>query len=164
MQLKKLELYGFKSFSDKTRVEFDKGITAIVGPNGSGKSNIVDAIQWVLGEQSVKNLRGSKMEDVVFKGSDKRKANGFAEVTLTLDNSDEKLPISFAEVQVSRRLYRSGESVYMINGAECRLKDITNLFMDSGIGKYGYSIIGQCRVSFVSQVILQNMMNPQLNR
>ncbi len=147
MQLKKLELYGFKSFSDKTRVEFDKGITAIVGPNGSGKSNIVDAIQWVLGEQSVKNLRGSKMEDVVFKGSDKRKANGFAEVTLTLDNSDEKLPISFAEVQVSRRLYRSGESVYMINGAECRLKDITNLFMDSGIGKYGYSIIGQGRVS-----------------
>ena len=147
MQLKKLELYGFKSFSDKTRVEFDKGITAIVGPNGSGKSNIVDAMLWVLGEQSVKTLRGSKMEDVVFKGSDKRKANGFAEVSLTLDNSDEKLPLSYAEIQVTRRLYRSGESKYLINGTECRLKDITNLFMDSGVGKYGYSIIGQGRVA-----------------
>ncbi len=147
MQLKKLEIYGFKSFSDKTVIEFDKGITGIVGPNGSGKSNIVDAVMWVLGEQSVKTLRGSKMEDVVFKGSDKRKPNGFAEVSITLDNEDGKLPISFNEVSISRRLYRSGESRYCINGAECRLRDITNLFMDSGVGKYGYSIIGQGRVS-----------------
>ncbi len=147
MQLKKLELYGFKSFSDRTSIEFDKGITGVVGPNGSGKSNIVDSVMWVLGEQSAKNLRGAKMDDVVFKGSDKRKPNGFAEVTLTLDNSDNALPINFAEVQVSRRLYRSGESRYCINGADVRLKDITNLFLDSGVGKYGYSIIGQGRVS-----------------
>ena len=147
MQLKKLEIYGFKSFSDRTVIEFDKGITGIVGPNGSGKSNIVDSVMWVLGEQSVKNLRGSRMEDVVFKGSDKRKPNGFAEVSITLDNSDGTLPINFNEVSISRRLYRSGESRYCINGAECRLKDITSLFLDSGIGKYGYSIIGQGRVS-----------------
>lgn len=147
MQLKKLEIYGFKSFSDRTVIEFDKGITGIVGPNGSGKSNIVDSVMWVLGEQSVKNLRGSRMDDVVFKGSDKRKPNGFAEVAITLDNSDGTLPINFSEVSISRRLYRSGESRYCINGAECRLKDITSLFLDSGIGKYGYSIIGQGRVS-----------------
>lgn len=147
MQLKKLELYGFKSFSDKTVIELDKGITGIVGPNGCGKSNIVDSVMWVLGEQSVKQLRGSKMDDVVFKGSDKRKPNGFAEVSITLDNSDGVLPINFNEVLISRRLYRSGESSYKINGAECRLKDITALFMDSGVGKYGYSIIGQGRVS-----------------
>ena len=147
MQLKKLELYGFKSFSDKTVIEFDKGITGIVGPNGCGKSNIVDSVMWVLGEQSVKNLRGSRMDDVVFKGSDKRKPNGFAEVSITLDNSDGVLPISYNEVNISRRLYRSGDSLYRINGTECRLKDITSLFLDSGIGKYGYSIIGQGRVS-----------------
>ncbi len=147
MQLKKLEIYGFKSFSDKTVIEFDKGITGIVGPNGCGKSNIVDSVMWVLGEQSVKNLRGSRMDDVVFKGSDKRKPNGFAEVSITLDNSDGVLPISYNEVLISRRLYRSGESLYRINGAECRLKDITSLFLDSGIGKYGYSIIGQGRVA-----------------
>lgn len=147
MQLKKLELYGFKSFSDKTVIEFDKGITGIVGPNGCGKSNIVDSVMWVLGEQSVKNLRGSRMDDVVFKGSDKRKPNGFAEVSITFDNSDGTLPISYNEVLISRRLYRSGESLYKINGSECRLKDITSLFLDSGIGKYGYSIIGQGRVS-----------------
>lgn len=147
MQLKKLEIYGFKSFSDRTVIEFDKGITGIVGPNGSGKSNIVDSVMWVLGEQSIKNLRGSRMDDVVFKGSDKRKPNGFAEVSITLDNSDGTLPINFNEVSISRRLYRSGESRYCINGAECRLKDITSLFLDSGIGKYGYSIIGQGRVS-----------------
>lgn len=147
MQLKKLELYGFKSFSDKTVIEFDKGITGIVGPNGCGKSNIVDSVMWVLGEQSVKNLRGSRMDDVVFKGSDKRKPNGFAEVSVTFDNSDGTLPISYNEVLISRRLYRSGESLYKINGSECRLKDITSLFLDSGVGKYGYSIIGQGRVS-----------------
>lgn len=147
MQLKKLELYGFKSFSDKTVIEFDKGITGIVGPNGCGKSNIVDSVMWVLGEQSVKNLRGSRMDDVVFKGSEKRKPNGFAEVSITFDNSDGTLPISYNEVLISRRLYRSGESLYRINGSECRLKDITSLFLDSGVGKYGYSIIGQGRVS-----------------
>lgn len=147
MQLKKLELYGFKSFSDKTVIEFDKGITGIVGPNGCGKSNIVDSVMWVLGEQSVKNLRGSRMDDVVFKGSDKRKPNGFAEVSITFDNSDGTLPISYNEVLISRRLYRSGESLYKINGSECRLKDITSLFLDSGVGKYGYSIIGQGRVA-----------------
>lgn len=147
MQLKKLELYGFKSFSDKTVIEFDRGITGIVGPNGCGKSNIVDSVMWVLGEQSVKNLRGSRMDDVVFKGSDKRKPNGFAEVSITFDNSDGTLPISYNEVLISRRLYRSGESLYKINGSECRLKDITSLFLDSGVGKYGYSIIGQGRVS-----------------
>ncbi len=147
MQLKKLELYGFKSFSDKTVIEFDKGITGIVGPNGCGKSNIVDSVMWALGEQSVKNLRGSRMDDVVFKGSDKRKPNGFAEVSITFDNSDGALPISYNEVLISRRLYRSGESLYRINGAECRLKDITSLFLDSGVGKYGYSIIGQGRIA-----------------
>ena len=128
-------------------LDFTDGITCIVGPNGSGKSNVADAVRWVLGEQSVKTLRGSKMDDVVFKGSDKRKPNGFAEVSITLDNSDGVLPISYNEVNISRRLYRSGDSLYRINGTECRLKDITSLFLDSGIGKYGYSIIGQGRVS-----------------
>lgn len=146
MFLKRLELQGFKSFADKTQIEFQSGITGVVGPNGSGKSNISDAIRWVLGEQSVKSLRGSKMEDVVFAGTDKRKPLGFAEVTLVLDNSEKDLPIEYSEVSVTRRVFRSGESEYYINKNSCRLKDIKELFMDTGVGKDGYSIIGQGRI------------------
>lgn len=143
MFLKSLEVRGFKSFADKTELRFDKGITAVVGPNGSGKSNVSDAVRWVLGEQSAKTLRGSKMEDIIFTGTQYRKAIGIANVSLTLDNSDESLPIDFNEVKVTRRIYRSGESEYLINNTACRLKDVVNLFMDTGIGKEGYSLIGQ---------------------
>ncbi|MBO4927045.1 MAG: chromosome segregation protein SMC [Clostridiales bacterium] len=146
MHLKKLEIQGFKSFPEYTLIEFDKGMTAIVGPNGSGKSNVTDAIRWVLGEQSVKTLRGSKMEDVIFNGTQSRRALNFAEVSMTLDNSDGILPIEYYEVQITRRLYRSGESEYQINHVNCRMKDILQLFMDTGLGKDGYSIIGQGRV------------------
>ncbi|HAU50234.1 MAG TPA: chromosome segregation protein SMC, partial [Clostridiales bacterium] len=146
MHLKKLEIQGFKSFPEYTLIEFDKGMTAIVGPNGSGKSNVTDAIRWVLGEQSVKTLRGSKMEDVIFNGTQSRRAMNFAEVSMTIDNSDGILPIEFYEVQITRRLYRSGESEYQINHVNCRMKDILQLFMDTGLGKDGYSIIGQGRV------------------
>ncbi len=146
MRLKKLEIQGFKSFADKTDIEFKDGITAIVGPNGSGKSNISDAIRWVLGEQSVKNLRGSKMEDIIFAGTSKRKALGYAEVTITFDNKSGSIPIEYSEVAVTRRMFRSGESEYYINKNSCRLKDIRELFMDTGIGKDGYSIIGQGRI------------------
>lgn len=146
MYLKKIEMQGFKSFADKTEIEFKNDITAIVGPNGSGKSNISDAIRWVLGEQSIKSLRGNKMEDIIFSGTYKRKALGYAEVTITLDNSDQTLPIDYREVAVSRRMFRSGESEYYINKNSCRLKDVKELFMDSGIGKDGYSIIGQGRI------------------
>ena len=146
MYLKRLELQGFKSFADKTTLEFKPGITAVIGPNGSGKSNISDAIRWVLGEQSVKTLRGSKLEDVIFAGTQARKPVSFAEVTITLDNSDNKLPIDYSEVTVTRRVYRSGESEFYINKNQCRLKDIVELFMDTGIGRDGYSIIGQGRI------------------
>lgn len=146
MYLKRLELQGFKSFPEKIKLDFNKGITAVVGPNGSGKSNISDAVRWVLGEQSVKNLRGSKMEDVIFSGTQNRKPLGFAEVSLIIDNSDNKLNVEFLEVKVTRRVFRSGESDYLINGSSCRLKDIHELFMDTGIGKEGYSIIGQGRI------------------
>lgn len=146
MKLTKLELQGFKSFADKTEIIFLDGITTIVGPNGSGKSNISDAIRWVIGEQSAKNLRGSKMEDVIFAGTEARKKIGFAEVSMYLDNSDGSLPIDYNEVIVTRRVYRSGESNYLINGTECRLKDIQGLFMDTGLGKDGYSIISQGKV------------------
>ncbi|MBP5493234.1 MAG: chromosome segregation protein SMC [Clostridiales bacterium] len=146
MHLKKLEIQGFKSFPEYTLIEFDRGMTAIVGPNGSGKSNVTDAIRWVLGEQSVKTLRGSKMEDVIFNGTQSRRAMNFAEVSMTLDNSDGILPIEYYEVQITRRLYRSGESEYQINHVNCRMKDIQQLFMDTGLGKDGYSIIGQGRV------------------
>ena len=146
MILKKLEMYGFKSFADRIEIEFDKGITAIVGPNGSGKSNVADAIRWVLGEQSAKSLRGSKMEDIIFSGTQQRKPLGFAEVSLTLDNSGHTLPVDFTEVTITRRLFRSGESEYYINRSSCRLKDIIELFMDTGVGKEGYSIIGQGRI------------------
>ena len=146
MQLKKLEIQGFKSFADKTEILFLDGITTIVGPNGSGKSNISDAIRWVVGEQSPKNLRGSKMEDVIFSGTQARKKVGFAEVSMYLDNSDGTLPIEYNEVIVTRRVYRNGESNYLINGNECRLKDVQNLFMDTGLGKDGYSIISQGKI------------------
>lgn len=146
MQLKKIELQGFKSFADRVEIQFLSGVTTIVGPNGSGKSNISDAIKWVLGEQSVKTLRGSKMEDVIFAGTQNRKKVGFAEVSMYLDNSDLSLPVEYKEVVVSRKLYRTGESGYYINGNECRLKDIQELFMDTGIGKDGYSIISQGKI------------------
>lgn len=146
MFLKRIELAGFKSFADKTELEFVNGITAVVGPNGSGKSNISDGIRWVLGEQSAKSLRGGKMEDIIFAGSDARKAVNYGEVSLTLDNSDNALPLEYNEVTVTRRVHRSGDSEYMINKQPCRLKDITELFMDTGIGKEAYSIIGQGRI------------------
>lgn len=146
MYLKRLEIQGFKSFADTLKLDFNKGISAVVGPNGSGKSNIADSIRWVLGEQSAKTLRGAKMEDIIFAGTQNRKPLGFAEVTITLDNSDGKIPISFGEVSVTRRVYRSGESEYSINGTSCRLRDIYELFMDTGVGKEGYSIIGQGQI------------------
>ncbi|MDF2813837.1 MAG: chromosome partitioning protein Smc, partial [Paenibacillus sp.] len=146
MYLKRLELAGFKSFADKTELEFVQGITAVVGPNGSGKSNISDAIRWVLGEQSARSLRGGKMEDIIFAGSDARKAVNYGEVSLTLDNTDEALSLDFNEVTVTRRIHRSGDSEYFINKQACRLRDITELFMDTGIGKEAYSIIGQGRI------------------
>jgi len=146
MYLKRLELQGFKSFSEKIRLEFGKGITAVVGPNGSGKSNISDAVRWVLGEQSAKTLRGGSMQDVIFAGTAARKPLSFAEVTIVLDNADAALPLDFAEVAVTRRVFRSGESEFSINGGLCRLKDVHDLFLDTGIGRDGYSIIGQGRV------------------
>lgn len=149
MLLKSLELFGFKTFPDKTKLTFDTGITSVVGPNGSGKSNISDAIRWVLGEQSPKSLRCSKMEDVVFNGTDKRKRGGYAEVTLTIDNSDRFLPYGGDEVAVTRRYYRSGESEYLINKASVRLKDIHELFMDTGLGRDGYSMIGQGKIDSI---------------
>ena len=149
MLLKSLELQGFKTFPDKTKLTFDKGITSVVGPNGSGKSNISDAIRWVLGEQSAKALRCSRMEDVVFNGTDKRKRQGFAEVTLTIDNSDRRLPYGGDDVAVTRRYYRSGESEYLINKAAVRLKDIHELFMDTGLGRDGYSMIGQGKIDSI---------------
>lgn len=146
MYLKSIEIQGFKSFANKILFEFHNGITGIVGPNGSGKSNVADAVRWVLGEQRVKQLRGGSMQDVIFAGTQMRKPQGFAYVAITLDNSDHKLPISFDEVTISRRLYRSGESEYKINGSPCRLKDINEMFYDTGIGKEGYSIIGQGQI------------------
>jgi len=146
VRLKSFATYGFKSFADKTELTFDKGITAVVGPNGSGKSNISDAIRWVLGEQSAKYLRGSKMEDVIFSGSSKRRALGVAEVTLNFDNSDHALDIDFEEVSLTRRLFRSGDSEYSINKKSCRLKDIVDLMADTGLGKGSMSIIGQNKI------------------
>lgn len=146
MFLKAIEIRGFKSFADKTEVQLKGGITAIVGPNGSGKSNISDAVRWVLGEQSVKSLRGGKMEDVIFAGTEFRKPLGLAQVALILDNSENELAIDYSQVTISRRLFRSGESEYYINNTKCRLKDIQELFMDTGVGKEGYSIIGQGKI------------------
>lgn len=146
MYLKSIEIHGFKSFANKIVFQFKDGITGIVGPNGSGKSNVGDAVRWVLGEQSAKQLRGAKMEDVIFAGTQAKKPLGFAYVAITLDNSDHKLPIEYDEVTVARRVYRSGESEYLINGTNCRLRDVQELFLDTGIGKEGYSIIGQGQI------------------
>ena len=146
MFLKRLDVIGFKSFAERISIDFVEGVTAVVGPNGSGKSNVTDAIRWVLGEQSAKSLRGAKMEDIIFAGSDSRKSLNFAEVTLTLDNEDQFLPLDFQEVSVTRRVFRSGESEFFINKQNCRLKDIIDLFMDSGLGREAFSIISQGKV------------------
>ncbi len=147
MYFKRLEMHGFKSFAEPAVIEFHEGVTCIVGPNGSGKSNISDAIRWVLGEQSPKMLRGGKMEEVIFAGTASRKSRGMAEVTLVIDNTAGILPIDYNEVAITRRMYRSGESEYLINNNQCRLKDIRELIMDTGIGVEGYSIIGQGRIA-----------------
>lgn len=152
MYLKRLEVQGFKSFADKTRLEFKPGIILVVGPNGSGKSNITDAIRWVLGEQSIKSLRGDKMEDIIFAGSEKRRSLGMAEVSLTIDNASGYFPLEYNEITVTRRLYRSGESDFLINRVPCRLKDIHELFMDTGIGREGFSIISQGKIDEVLSV------------
>ncbi|MGA3407698.1 chromosome segregation protein SMC [Lactiplantibacillus pentosus] len=149
MQLKSLEISGFKSFADKTKIDFQAGMTGIVGPNGSGKSNIIEAIRWVLGEQAVKSLRGTKMTDVIFAGSANRKPLNMAKVTITFDNSDHFLPLDYAEVSITRKLFRNGDSDYLINNQSCRLKDITNLMIDTGLGKDSFSVISQGRVESV---------------
>ncbi len=149
MYLKKVEIYGFKSFGNKATIIFDNKVTGVVGPNGSGKSNIVDAIRWVLGEQRVKSLRGDKMEDVIFSGTEQKRALGYAQVTLTLDNEDKLFPIDYSEVSISRRLFRSGESEYYINKSQVRRKDIHELFMDTGLSREGYSIISQGQIESI---------------
>lgn len=146
MQLKSIEIIGFKSFADKTRINFPAGMTGIVGPNGSGKSNIAESIRWVLGEQSAKNLRGSRMPDVIFSGSTDRRSLNMASVTLTLDNTDQFIKTPYSELKISRKLFRNGDSSYYINENQCRLKDITDLFMDTGIGQGSLSIISQGNV------------------
>ena len=146
MYLKSIEVHGFKSFANKITFEFHNGITGIVGPNGSGKSNVADAVRWVLGEQRVKQLRGASMQDVIFSGTEVRKPMSYAYVAITLDNSDHQLAVDYDEVTVARRIYRSGESEYLMNGTPCRLKDVNELFYDTGIGKEGYSIIGQGQI------------------
>ena len=146
MYLKSIEVHGFKAFANKIVFDFHNGITGIVGPNGSGKSNVADAVRWVLGEQSAKQLRGSSMQDVIFAGTENRKPLSYAYVAITLDNADHQLPIDFKEVTIARRVYRSGESEYLMNGSPCRLKDVNELFYDTGIGKEGYSIIGQGQI------------------
>lgn len=149
MYLKRIEIAGFKSFADKTIIEFENSVTAVVGPNGSGKSNITEAIRWVLGEQSAKSLRGGKMPDIIFAGSDSRKQLNVAEVTVVLDNSDHYLPLEYSEISVTRRYRRTGESEFFINKQPCRLKDIQELFMDSGLGKESFSIISQGKVEAI---------------
>src|SRR5271168_3533255 len=149
--LKRLELVGFKSFADKTQFDFASGVTAVVGPNGSGKSNIVDAVRWILGEQSAKSLRGGELADVIFNGSASRRGFGMAEVTMTFDNAGRQLATDSAEVQITRRVYRSGEGEYLINQQPCRLKDIKDLFLGSGAGSNAYSIIEQGRVDVLLQ-------------
>ena len=146
MYLKSIEIHGFKSFANKIVFQFHNGITGIVGPNGSGKSNVADAVRWVLGKQRIKQLRGASMQDVIFSGTETRKPLSYAYVAITLDNSDHQLAIDYDEVTVARRIYRSGESEYLINGTPCRLKDVNELFYDTGIGKEGYSIIGQGQI------------------
>ena len=147
MRLSSLEIQGFKSFPDKTKIDFDKGMTVVVGPNGSGKSNISDAMRWVLGEQSTKTLRGGKMEDVIFAGTATRKPMGSACVSLTFDNTDRTLPVEEDAVTITRRYYRSGESEYLLNGRAIRLRELNEMLMDTGLGKDGYSMIGQGRIA-----------------
>ncbi|MFW5960259.1 MAG: AAA family ATPase, partial [Chitinivibrionales bacterium] len=147
MVLKKLKIFGFKSFADKTEVSFGDGMTAIVGPNGCGKSNIMEAIRWVFGEQKSSALRSGSMQDVIFSGSQKRQALNVAEVTLVIENSKGLLPVQYSEVSITRRLYRNGDSEYMINNNMCRLKDIQNLFLDTGVGSAGYTIIENSMIS-----------------
>ncbi|MDF2612494.1 MAG: chromosome segregation protein [Clostridia bacterium] len=149
MYLDKIEIHGFKSFGNAVKLNIPKGITGVIGPNGSGKSNVADAIRWVLGEQSAKSLRGSKMEDIIFAGTEKRKSLGYAEVAMHIKNDDKEVPIAYNEIVIKRRVYRSGESEYFINGSSCRLKDVQELFMDTGVGKEGYSIIGQGQIDRV---------------
>ena len=149
MQLLRLELKGFKSFADKTIVKFSPGMTAVIGPNGSGKSNITDAMKWVLGESNVRNLRGQKAEDIIFSGTEKRKPMSAAEVTLVFDNSDQQLDIDMAEVAITRRIYRTGESEFLINKRSCRLKDIHLLLADTGLGRDSMAIIGQNRIDAI---------------
>lgn len=149
MYLKRIEIAGFKSFADRTVIDFENSVTAVVGPNGSGKSNITEAIRWVLGEQSAKNLRGGKMPDIIFAGSDSRKPLNIAEVTVVLDNTDNYLPVDYSEISVTRRLRRSGESDFFLNKQTCRLRDIQELFMDSGLGKESFSIISQGKVEAI---------------
>ena len=156
MYLKRLELKGFKSFPNKTDIIFKEGVTAIVGPNGSGKSNVSDAVRWVLGEQSIKSLRGEKLEDVIFAGADKQKPMNFCEVALTIDNSDNKLNVDYSEVTIKRRAYRNGESQFYLNNKSCRLKDIKEILLDTGIGKDGYSIIEQGKVD---EILSNNPVN-----
>lgn len=159
MRLKRLEIYGFKSFADRVEMVFPDGVTGVVGPNGSGKSNITDAVRWVLGEQSAKTLRGAKMEDVIFGGTQTRKAQAYCEVSLVFDNEDGALPVSFAEVMITRRVYRNGDSEYCLNKAPCRLKDIVDLLRDTGIGKEGYSLIGQGRIDEILSVKSEERRN-----
>src|SRR5919109_5105410 len=147
--LKRLELVGFKSFAEKTQFDFPAGITAIVGPNGSGKSNLVDAVRWVLGEQSAKSLRGDEMADVIFNGTDARKPLGFAEVSLTFSDCADELGIDWHDVRVTRRVYRDGNSEYLLNKTSCRLRDIQNLFADTGIGRAAYSMMEQGKIDMV---------------
>ena len=147
MYFKRIEMQGFKSFAEPVTIELNEGITCIVGPNGSGKSNISDAISWVLGEQSPKMLRGGKMDEVIFAGTASRKSRGMAEVTLIIDNTKGILPVDYSEVAITRRMYRSGESEYAINNSPCRLRDIRDLIMDTGIGVDGYSIIRQGKIA-----------------
>ena len=156
LYLKRLELKGFKSFPNKTDIIFKEGVTAIVGPNGSGKSNVSDAVRWVLGEQSIKSLRGEKLEDVIFAGSDNQKPMNYCEVALTIDNSDEKLNVDYSEVTIKRRAYRNGESQFYLNNKSCRLKDIKEILLDTGIGKDGYSIIEQGKVD---EILSNNPVN-----
>ncbi len=146
MNLKKIEMYGFKSFADRTEIRFEDGVTAIVGPNGCGKSNVADAVRWVLGEQSAKTLRGKSMSDLIFSGTDVRKSLSYCEVSLHFDNSDKTLPLDYTELVISRKLYKSGESEYLINRQVSRLKDITDILHDGGMGREGFSIIGQGKI------------------
>ena len=153
MYLSKLELHGFKSFANRTNLLFDPGVTAVVGPNGCGKSNIVDAVRWVIGEQRARILRSEKMENVIFNGTSKKRPLGMAEVMLTIENTEGILPIEYSEVTIGRHLFRSGESEYLMNGVQCRLKDITDLFMDTGMGAGAYSVI---ELKMVEEILSEN--------